>query len=103
MSTGYLAHPDMKRFELNDATAFLPPRPTAFAQNMAAGMIAAPQIPAFGDFFATYFAGKSFNVTNPKCTSMLEGMKSCYENNTEDPVDQCQYYIQGFERLACGQ
>ena len=27
MSTGYLTHPDMKRFELNDSTVFVPPRP----------------------------------------------------------------------------
>ena len=60
-------------------------------------------VPSFGDFFATYFAGKSFNVTNPKCTSMLEGMKKCYENHEKaDPVEACQYYIQGFERFSCG-
>lgn len=100
-SAGFLAHPDMKRFELNDPTFFFPPRPDAFAQSLAAGLVAA-QAPTFGDFFGTYFAGRSFNVTNPKCSSMLEGMKKCYENNGEDPVSQCQYYIQGFERLACG-
>ena len=27
MSTGYLTHPDMKRFEINDSTVFVPPRP----------------------------------------------------------------------------
>ena len=99
LSSGFLAHPDMKRFELNDATLFVPPRPNAWAQSLVAGM-AAPQVPTFGDFFASYFAGRSFNVVNPKCTSMMEGMKKCYENN-EDPVTQCQYYIQGFERLSC--
>lgn len=102
LSTGYLSHPDMKRFELNDATAFLPPRPTAFAQNLAAGLMA-PQVPSFGDFFGTYFLGRSFEVSNAKCSSMLEGMKKCWESNQEeDPVGQCQYYIQGFERMACG-
>ena len=103
LSTGYLDHPDMKRFELNDATFFAPPRPDAWAQNIVAG-IAGASMPSFGDFFGTYFAGRSFNVTNPKCSQMLEGMKKCYENNDQaDPVSQCQYYIQGFERLACGQ
>ena len=92
LSSGFLQHPDMKRFELNDATLFVPPRPNAFAQSLAAGLIA-PQVPAFGDFFATYFGGKSFNVVNPKCTSMLEGMKKCYENNGADAVSQCQYYV----------
>ena len=38
LSSGYLEHPDMKRFELNDATAYLPPRPTAWAQNLANGL-----------------------------------------------------------------
>merc|ERR1740130_857707 len=28
-STGYLQHPDMKRFGINDSTFFQPPRPTA--------------------------------------------------------------------------
>ena len=102
LSSGFLQHPDMKRFELNDATLFVPPRPNAFAQSVAAGLVA-PATPSFADFFSSYFAGRSFNVVNPKCTSMLEGMKKCYENNgQEDPVSQCQYYIQGFERLACG-
>ena len=102
MSSGYLQHPDMKRFQLGDPSFFAPPRPTAWAQNIAAGM-AVSAVPSFGDFFATYFAGKSFNVTNPKCSSMLEGMKKCYENHEKaDPVEACQYYIQGFERFSCG-
>jgi len=102
MSTGQIEHPDLKRFELNDATLFVPPRPDASAYNLAAGLVASSP-PAFGDYFATYFAGKSFNVTNPKCTLMLEGMKKCYENHEKkfDPVEACQYYIQGFERLSC--
>ena len=106
MSTGFLEHPDMKRFNLCDSTLFAPPRPNAWANafpNCTFGLGAAPQIPAFGDFFATYFAGRSFNVAEPKCTQMMEGMKRCYENHADkDPVDTCQYYIQGFERMACG-
>ena len=83
MSTGYLAHPDMKRFGLDDSTLFVPPRPNVFMNALTMGMpaMAATQVPSFGDFFGTYFAGRSFNVTNPKCTSMLEGMKKCYENH----------------------
>ena len=38
-STGYLTHPDMKRFALNDSTLFVPPRPdvaiTAFSIGLA--------------------------------------------------------------------
>ena len=36
LSTGYLMHPDMKRFQINDSTLFLPPNPFAWAT--AAGM-----------------------------------------------------------------
>ena len=105
MSTGYLQHPDMKRFNLDDSTLFVPPRPSVWANALAMGNLAgaATQVPSFGDFFATYFAGRSFNVSDQKCSTMLEGMKRCYENHTKsDPREQCQYYIQGFERFACG-
>ena len=105
MSTGYLEHPDMKRFNLCDSTLFVPPRPNVWVNPIAFGAFAAaaPQVPSFGDFFATYFAGRSFNVAEPKCTRMLEGLKRCYENHAEkDPVNTCQYYMQGFERMACG-
>ena len=85
-SIGFLQHPDMKRFALNDATLFVPPRPDAWAQALIAAS-AVKAIPSFGDFFATYFAGKSFSVAEPKCSSMLEGMKKCYENHSSaDPV-----------------
>ena len=103
MSSGYLDHPDLKRFELSDSSFFAPPRPAAWAQTLAESVYSRSTVPSFGDFFATYFAGRSFNVVNPKCSQMMEGMKKCYENNDKvDPIGQCQYYIQGFERLACG-
>lgn len=78
MSTGYLTHPDMKRFAINDSTAFIPPRP-----DVAAGVasVAAAPTPSFGDFFASYFIGRSFNVSDPKCNTFMEGMKRCYENH----------------------
>merc|ERR1711907_630369 len=101
MSTGYLAHPDMKRFALDDATLYVPPRPDAWAQSLVNPSPAAA-IPSFGDFFGTYFAGKNFSVANPKCSSMLESMKKCWENHTDaDPTEACSFYISGFERLAC--
>ena len=37
MSTGYLAHPDMKRFALNDSTLFVPPAPWAFVSGASLG------------------------------------------------------------------
>ena len=101
MSTAYLNHPDLKRFMLNDATFYRPPRPDAWAQGLIAGA-AATQMPAFSDFFATYFGGRSFNVAEPKCTGMLENLKRCFENNSDgNPEEQCAYYVNGFERLAC--
>ena len=36
-STGYLAHPDMKLFALNDSTLFVPPRPDVFATALGIG------------------------------------------------------------------
>ena len=105
MSQGYLSHPDMKRFNIQDCTLFSPPRPNAWVTAMSLGMLstAAVQTPSFGDFFSTYFAGKSFNVSDNKCSQVLESMKRCYENHQSgNPVDSCQYYIQGFERLSCG-
>ena len=104
-STGYLAHPDMKRFALNDSTLFVPPRPDVAITALTLGLAgqAASSRVGFGDFFANYFAGRSFNVSEPKCNTMMEGMKRCYENHADaDPVGSCAYYIQGFERMACG-
>ena len=105
MSQGHLMHPDMKRFNIQQSFLFAPPRPNAWANalTMSMGPVVAAAAPSFGDFFATYFAGRSFNVTEPKCSSMLEGMKRCYENHTsKDPVEACQYYINGFSRFSCG-
>ena len=101
MGIGYLTHPDMKRFGINDSNIFVPPRPDVWAGHMQA---AAAGLPSFGDFFGTYFAGRSFNVTDPKCSTMLESMKRCWENHSNgDAEDACGYYIQGFERLSCAQ
>ena len=104
MSIGYLTHPDMKRFGINDATFFVPPRPDVAITAATVGMASAPQVvPTFGDFFASYFAGRSFNVSSPACNTFMEGMKRCYENHeNKDPVGTCAYYINGFERMACG-
>ena len=61
MSTGQLEHPDMKRFEINDSTAFVPPRPDVAN---GATFTAAPA-PTYFDFFSTYFAGRSLNSSDP--------------------------------------
>merc|ERR1711988_274366 len=39
LSTGYLAHPHMNGFALDDATLFAPPRPDAWAQNQLGGAL----------------------------------------------------------------
>ena len=98
-STGYLQHPDMKRFSLNDSTLFVPPNPLVWASALAVAGNAS-QNQSFGDFFYSYFGGRSYS-SNPKANTMLEGMKRCWENHaSKDPQAACQYYIQGFERLA---
>ena len=92
----------MKRFGINDSTFFNPPRPGAWVNAPGLGAVTAASFPSFGEFFGAYFQGKSFNTTDPKCAVMVEGMKKCYENNSKDPINQCQYYISGFERMSCG-
>merc|ERR1712100_293984 len=67
LSTGYLLHPDMKRFGINDSTLFVPPNPAVYAN--AASILSAPagdnSIPSFSDFFGSYFGSKGvFNVTD---------------------------------------
>ena len=104
-SVGYLSHPDMKRFNIGEHALFAPPRPNALVTAMSMGLMAraATQVPSFGDFFASQFAGRSFDVSNENCSKALEGMKRCYENHSSaNPQQACQYYINGFERFACG-
>ena len=100
MSTGYLTHPDMKRFEINDSTVFVPPRPDVANGAYATEAVAAP---SYLDFFSTYFAGRSLNSSDPKCNTFMMGMKSCFENNSKtDPVNSCAFYINSVERHNCG-
>ena len=104
-STGFLQHPDLKRFKIGDVTFYVPPRPDVHATAAGVGAAAATAgaIPSFGDFFATYFGGRNYTVSEPACSKMMEGMKRCWENHSEsNPVEACQYYIGGFSRLACG-
>ena len=88
---GYLMHPDMKRFDIQDATLWAPPRPDAWVsgENVHEKKHA-PVVPAFGDFFASYFGGRQFNCANDNCTRALEGLKKCWENHaTKNPVESC--------------
>merc|ERR1711998_676128 len=54
MSAGYLTHPDMKRFGINDSTLFVPPNPAVYA--CVANMAGAQEdggVPSFQQFFAS--------------------------------------------------
>ena len=99
-SIGQLAHPDMKRFQINTPFLFAPPNP-AKVMGAAAG---AASIPSFGSFFSAYFGGSTYQLSDSRCGKMLENMKKCYEGSTsrsEDPSASCAYYIDGFRRMAC--
>lgn len=99
-SIGQLAHPDMKRFQINTPFLFAPPNPTK-VMGAAAG---AASIPSFGSFFSAYFGGSTYQLSDSRCGKMLENMKKCYEGSTarsEDPSASCAYYIDGFRRMAC--
>jgi hypothetical protein len=50
-STGYLAHPDMKRFQINTPYLFVPPNPSKVAGYVAA----AAAFPTFQDFYTGMF------------------------------------------------
>ena len=76
-STGQLCHPDLKRFQINTPVLFAPPNPLKSAGFMAAAV----SVPTFANFYQSYFGSAPQNLTNPKCTSFLSGMKSCFENN----------------------
>ena len=88
---GYLMHPDMKRFNLTDNSVFAPPRPDAWVNPANHGHHAgAVQVPTFGDYFATYFSGRSFNCANDNCSKALEGLKRCWESHaTKNPQEAC--------------
>ena len=102
LSQGQLLHPDMKRFNIPDASLFAPARPNALVTGAGVAAATAAAVPSFGEFFSSYFGRRSFNVSQGKCSQVMEGLKRCYENNqSNDPVEACQYYIQGFERMSC--
>ena len=103
ISVGQLAHPDLKRFQINTPYFFAPPNPEAVPGNAAP---AAPGIPSFGAFFSAYFGGSTYSMSDAKCGKMLENMKKCYETSAkraDDPQASCAYYIDGFRRMACNQ
>ena len=102
LSIGQLAHPDLKRFQINTPFLFQPPNPT----KVAGATASAAAVPTFGAFFSSYFGGSTYRLSDSKCGKMLESMKKCYETSqsrSDDPEASCAYYIDGFRRLSCAQ
>ena len=102
LSIGQLAHPDLKRFQMNTPFLFTPPNPAAVAGATAT----AASIPTFGSFFSSYFGGSTYRLSDGRCGKMLENMKRCYESaasREDDPQTSCAFYIDGFRRLSCSQ
>ena len=95
-STGMLLNPEVAFFAINTPLLFTPPNPMKTWNSEAA----APAAPSFSDFFSAYFGNSSYNMSSPAAGKMLEGLKKCYENHPQEPVDSCQYYLNGFRRLA---
>ena len=97
-SSGMLANPEIKKFQINTPVLFSPPNPA----KMPGAAASCAAVPSFGSFFSAYFGGATYNLGDNKCGKMLEGMKRCYESNkADDPVSHCSYYIDGFKRMAC--
>ena len=96
MSIGQLANPELARFAIMTPLLFVPPNPL---KSVGAEQTC-PVLPTFSDFFEAYFGGASIDMSAPQSGSMLENMKRCYENHKANPVDACQYYINGFRRVA---
>lgn len=72
LSTGQLEHPDLKRFALTTAVLFKPVFP---GKNPYDQPVQHPSTPSFSQFFSAYFGSKAFNISNDRCSKMLEGMQ----------------------------
>lgn len=95
-STGFLANPEMARFQINSPYLFSPPNPAKVPG--APSQLAS--CPTFANFFQSYFGNAQYNLSSPKAGKFLEGLKKCFENNSQNPADACTYYINGFKRAA---
>ena len=96
MSIGMLANPEMAKFAIATPILFVPPNPFK-----TVGYVEQEQVvPTFSDFFDAYFGGQTLSMEHPAAGKMLGNMRQCYMNNKSNPVDACQYYINGFKRVA---
>ena len=95
-SIGMLANPEIARFGIMTPILFVPPNPMKVAEYQAT----CPAVPTFTDFFEAYFGGAALDMARPNAAPMLNNLKRCYESHQANPVDACQYYINGFKRAA---
>ena len=94
-SIGQLAHPDMKRFQINTPVLFSPPNPSKEASFSGQSNNA---LPSFNSFYHSYFGIAAVNLRDSKCSSFLSGMKKCFDNNPTTANSACAYYVDGFKR-----
>ena len=86
----------MIRFQLATPYFFAPPNP---AKTPVPEVVSA-KVPGFGDFFRSYFAGRTFNLNAPKAAVWLESLKRCYETDASTAGQRCTHYVNGFRRSA---
>merc|ERR1712032_58303 len=95
-SIGVLANPEIARFGIMTPILFVPPHPMKNPEYLPTS----PVVPSFSDFFEAYFGGAALDMSKPRATPMLEGLKRCFETNQANAGDACAYYINGFKRAA---
>ena len=86
-SSGYLLHPEMKRFQINTPYLFAPPNPL---KTVGAAAAVGATIPTFNSFFSAYFGSSNYNSENSACSKMMAGLRRCYETNAaQNPHSAC--------------
>ena len=98
-SSGYLLHPEMKRFQINTPILFAPPNPL---KTVGATAAVGATVPTFNNFFSAYFVGSSYTSENSACGKVFSGLRKCFETNAAtNPHVACQYYLDAFKRFNC--
>jgi hypothetical protein len=69
-STGQLAHPDMKRFQINTPMLFAPPNPA----KVAGAVAAAAAFPSFQQFYTGMFNGQTLSTSGEACQKMVTSL-----------------------------
>ena len=97
-STGFLANPEMARFQISSPFLFSPPNPQKTPSN---NLQISGESPSFASFFSAYFGLDSIQIKDQKCGKVLANMKRCFYNHPSNPVDACAFHIDGFKRMTC--